>query len=379
MRRTLYKITFITLLFSFYNCGTKEKETAVVPSNENSEESIQISQTQFEQNNMQLGMLKEHTFPNTIQVSGMIDVPPENKAVVNATMGGYIKKLSYLEGDTIKKGQLLATIENPEFVSLQQEYSEIHERLTFLKSEYERQKTMLDENITSQKSFLKAESDYKTAVATYNGLRAQLKILNISPSAVEKGIITASAPIYAPISGSITKVNVTKGAYISPANPIVEIIDNSHIHLELSVFEKDILKVKKEQPIEFSISEATAETFKATVHLVGTAIEPNRTIKVHGHIENETAYHFLTGMFVEANIITDTFKAMALPNEAIITIDDIAYVLLLQKKEGNTYHFTQQQIEIGARYNTHTIIKNPERFTAKTHFLTKGAFNLISE
>ncbi|PTX59757.1 cobalt-zinc-cadmium efflux system membrane fusion protein [Kordia periserrulae] len=379
MQRILYKITLLGLLFSFYSCGTKENENAVVPSTENSEETIQITQIQFEQNNMQLGSLQEQSFPSKIHVSGMIDVPPENKAVVNATMGGYIKKLPYLEGDVIKKGQLLVTIENPEFVSLQQAYSEIHERLTFLKAEYERQQTMLRENITSQKSFLKAESDYKTAVATYNGLRAQLKILNISPSAVEKGIITSSAPIYAPISGSITKVNVTKGAYISPANPIVEIIDNSHIHLELSVFEKDILKVKKEQLIEFSISETTSETFQANVHLVGTSIEPNRTIKVHGHIEDEAEYHFLTGMFVEADIITDTFTALALPNEAIVTIDDMAYVLLLLKKEGNTYHFAQQKIDVGARYSTHTIIKNAARFDAGTQFLTKGAFNLMGE
>lgn len=378
MQRTSYKIILLSFLFSLSNCGTNEGEKPVIPSDKNQENTIQISQTQFESNQMQLGVLEEKSFPNTIQVNGMVDVPPENKAAVNATMGGYVKSMPFLEGDLIKKGQRLLTIENPEFVTLQQNYSEIHEQLTFLKSEYERQKTMVAEKITSQKNFLKAESAYKTALATHNGLRAQLKLLNISPIAVEKGVITTVVPIYAPISGSITKVNVTKGSYISPANPIVEIIDNSHIHLELSVFEKDIMNVKKKQKIQFNILEASTEKFAAKVHLVGSAIEENRTIKVHAHIENETDHRFLTGMFVEASIITNTSKAKALPSEAIVMIDDKAYVLILVKKEADMYHFEQQEIQIEKSSDGYTIVKDVERFSG-TQFLTKGAFNLLGE
>ncbi|AXG69820.1 nickel and cobalt resistance protein CnrB [Kordia sp. SMS9] len=378
MQRTYYKIILLSVLFSFYNCGKNEREKTVVPSDEHPGNTIQISQTQFETNQMHLGVLEEKLFPNTIQVSGIVDVPPENKAVVNASMGGYVKSMPFLEGDLIKKGQRLLTIENPEFVTLQQNYSEIHERLTFLKSEYERQKTMVAEKITSQKSFLKAESEYKTALATYNGLQAQLKLLHISPTSVEKGIITAVAPIYAPISGSITKVNVTKGSYVSPANPIVEIVDNSHIHLELSVFEKDIMSVKKGQKIKFNIPEASTENFTAKVHLVGSSIEENRTIKVHAHIENETDHRFLTGMFVEAFIITNSSRAKAVPDEAIVVVDEKAYVLILVKKEADIYHFEQRELQIGESSNGYTIVKDVERFSG-TQFLTKGAFSLLRE
>ena len=180
----------------------------------------------------------------------MIDVPPENRAVVNATMGGYIKTTPLLVGNKVKKGEVLVTIENPEFITIQQEYMEVNEQLTFLKSEYDRQVTMKAENITSQKSYLKAKSDYKTAVARHTGLDKQLRMLNISPSRVREGEISSIVSIYAPMSGSITKVNVNKGSYVSPANEIMEIIDTDHIHLELSIFEKDIMKVKKGQEIE---------------------------------------------------------------------------------------------------------------------------------
>ncbi|QHI36253.1 Cobalt-zinc-cadmium resistance protein CzcB [Kordia antarctica] len=379
MQRILYKITFLSLLFSLYNCGNKESQTTQNEVQETANNFIKISQAQFEQNKMTLGNLEEKQFPTIINVNGMIDVPPENKAVVSATMGGYIKNMPLLVGDKIKKGQLLATIENPEFVTLQQEYMEVNAQLTYLKSEFERQKTMVAEKITSQKSFLKAESDYKTAVATYNGLRQQLRMLNISPATVEKGTMVSVATIYAPISGSITKVNVTKGTYVSPAMSILEIIDNDHIHLELSVFEKDIMNVKKGQQIDFKIPEATKEIFKAEVHLVGTSIEQNRTIKVHGHIEDDENHNFLTGMFIDANIITNTTLAKAIPSEAIVVVDEVSYVLVLDKKEGKTYYFIQKEVVVDASYNGYSIIKNSEAFTSNTQFLTKGAFNLLGE
>jgi len=279
----------------------------------------------------------------------------------------------------VRKGQVLVTLENPEFIKLQQEYLEVNEQLSYLKSEYNRQVSMKAENITSQKSFLKAESDYKTAVAKHTGLDKQLRMLHISPSIVRSGTISSVVSIYAPISGSITKVNISKGSYLSPATEILEIIDTDHIHLELSVFEKDIMKIKKGQEIDFKIPEASSDRYKAEVHLVGTSIEENRTIKVHGHLENEEKTHFLTGMFINASIITDSAFAKAVPNEAVVEVDGVFYVLVLDQKEGDTYYFNQEEVKVKSSYNGFTVIENKSSFDSETKFLTQGAFNLIGD
>jgi cobalt-zinc-cadmium efflux system membrane fusion protein len=327
---------------------------------------------------MELGSIEEKSFPITVKTTGMIDVPPENRAVVNATMGGYIKTTPLLIGDKVRKGQALVTIENPDFVSLQQEYMEVHEQLTYLHSEFERQKTMKAENITSQKSFLQAESAYKTAKASHNGLRKQLQMLHISPASVEAGNIRSVVTIYAPIAGSITKVHVTRGTYVSPATAILEIIDNDHIHLELSVFEKDIMKLKKGQEIDFKIPESSTETYKADVHLIGTAIEANRTIKVHGHIEDEAGTDFLTGMFVEAAIITESAFAKALPETALVEVDDLFYALQMDQETEEGYYFNQQRVDVESKYNGFASIKNMDEIK-DSKFLIRGAFNLIHE
>jgi cobalt-zinc-cadmium efflux system membrane fusion protein len=368
-------------MFALYSCGNKEVKNEMVEVQKETTigDRIFVSKAQFERSNMTLGAIEEKSFPVTVKTSGMIDVPPENRAVVNATMGGYIKTTPLLIGDKVRKGQALVTIENPEFVGIQQQYMEVNEQLRYLKSEFERQNTMRIENITSQKSFLQAESSYKTAMARHNGLRKQLQMLNISPTRVEEGHISSIVTIYAPITGSITKVNVTRGTYVSPATAILEIIDNEHIHIELSAFEKDVMKLKKGQLINFKIPESSSEIYKAEVHLIGTTIEENRTVRVHGHIKNETEANFLTGMFVDAEIITESAFAKALPETAIVAFEDAYVVLKLDESTNDGYFFKQVEVKVGSFYEGNTSLISLDNLTTIDKVLTNGAFNLIAD
>ena len=376
MKRLLYFLSGFLILIAF-GCGNEEKKTSVTM--EPVKGQIVLSKQQFDSSGMLLGNLNTQSFPEVVSVTGMIDVPPENRAVISATMGGYIKETPWLIGDQIKKGQALVVIENPEFVKMQQEYLEVKEALNYLKSEYERQQVLYEEKISSQKSFLKTESEYKMAQAKFNGLQKQLEMLHISPKQVAEGDLKATSIIYSPISGSITRVNVSKGTYVSPASPIMEIIDNSHIHLELSVFEKDIMKIKKEQQIHFKIPEASTAVYEAKVHLIGSSINENRSIKVHGHLKDEVKSNFITGMFVEASIITTMKENSALPSEAIVSLDDKSYVLRLEKENENSYIFERTEVMTTDTYNDYTGIINAAEFQPTDSFLVKGAFNLIME
>jgi len=370
-------ITYISILvvvILIFSCKEAEKGTAITNLTSNY---IEITADQFEKNNYALRGFNEGDFPKVVNATGLIDVPPENKARVSAIMGGYIKSTPLLIGDSVKKGQVLVTLENPAFVTLQQEYMELNEQLVYLKSEYDRQQTMMEEKITSQKSFLKAESDYKTSLARQHGVKKQLEMLHISSSKAAKGIFTSVVSIHAPTTGTISKTFVSMGTYVSPASPILEIINNDHIHLELSVFEKDILTIKKGQEIAFKIPEASDQVYSGEVYLMGNTIDENRTIKIHGHIENETEYNFIAGMFVDAKISTSSEKQQALPSEAIVSADDLKYVLVLDKKENGVYYFLKKEVKTKDSYRENTSIINSKQFANDAQFLVKGAFSLI--
>ncbi|MCF1420615.1 efflux RND transporter periplasmic adaptor subunit [Mangrovimonas futianensis] len=371
-----YLYSLLLLLF-VVSCKSNSEEAPVAESNESSHE-LEITREQFQGESMALGQLSEYHFQETVQVNGMIDVPPHNKSNITTFMGGYVTKTPLLVGDLVKKGQLLVTLENTEYVEIQQQYLEAAEKLTFLKSEYERQKTLFDENITSQKNYLQAESNYKSNLAHYNGLKKKLEMMNLSPKSVEEGHISRSINLYAPISGSVSKVNISNGNYVSPADIVMEIVDTDHIHLELSVFEKDIMKIKKGQVIQFKIPEASNDIYTAEVHLVGTTIDENtRRVQVHGHLNKEEA-NFIVGMYVEAYISVSQKTAKGLPNEAIIKTENEAYVLTLAETTETAYYFEKTEVPLGETNEQTTEILNPEKLKGKD-ILIKGTSLLDNE
>ena len=381
-----YKIVFFSISIALFGCGKIDQANLDAEIQEKANEYIKVSEAQFDQSKMSLGKIENIEFPSLISINGMIEVPPQQRAVVMATMGGYIKTTPLLEGDYVNKGDALVTLENPKFIELQQEYLEVNEQLSFFKAEYDRQVKLKEENITSEKSFLKAESEYKTLVAKHTGLEKQLDLLNISPIEVKAGKISSISTIYAPITGSITKINISIGSYVSPADAILEIIDSDHMHLELFVFEKDIMKIKKGQAINFRIPESSKETYKAEVYLVGTSILANRTIQVHGHVEDESEHNFLSGMFVEAEIITGSDSSLigiekfaALKDEAIVNNDETSYVLVLAKKENGIYFFKRSTVEVIKNYSGYSAIKTKVNLDTNSQFLINGAFSLLGE
>ena len=361
-------------LLALISCNSKEISTEGEIVSQESALNITYTEEQFKTSGMELGTITMNNFSETIVTNGKIDVPPANRANVSAVFGGFIKNLPLLVGDIVKKGQFIASIENPDFIKLQQEYLELNEALTFLNSEFNRQKTLFDEKITSEKNYLKAESEYKATLAKRNGLAQQLKMVNIDLVALNNGTIVSSVPVYAPISGSISKVNVNVGEFVNASNTILEIIDNSHKHLELVVFEKDVLKIKKGQKITFQLPESSDVKFDAEVHLIGKTIDnETRTAQIHGHLISDSE-QFLVGMFVEAEIITKSLLKAALPTTAIITEEGITSVMLLSEKNEKGYHFEKVKVETGLKDDYYVEIKNIDDIKEGSQILVKGIF-----
>jgi cobalt-zinc-cadmium efflux system membrane fusion protein len=372
MKNILYTIGLATLLFS---CKEAKKEVEA-PKDSGL---ITVTATQFKSSAMEIASPSEQDFNVTIKASGKIDVPPSNKAKITTFIGGYVKSSKLLIGDKVIKGQALLTLESTEFLDMQKDYLEVAEQINYLKSEFDRQKTLYDEKITSQKNYLKAESDYRRAKGMYLGLREKLLLLNINPAQVEKGKMPSTITIFSPISGDVTVMNANVGMFMSPSDVILEIINTGDLHVELSVFEKDILKVKEEQKILFTVPEASNENFQGKVHLVGKSIEGNdRTVNVHGHLDQSVKQRLITGMFVEARIVVASKKGLAIPTDALITENNKYYVLLLDNDKNETYSFKKVAVTVGEKTEkTIELLKNNEINTT-SKILTKGVFDITN-
>lgn len=371
MKKLVYLFVLTTLLIS---CKDDKKE--IVEDTNNG--LITVTPSQFKNMEMEIATPKESDFDVTVKASGKIDAPPQNKAKITTFIGGFIKSSRLLVGDKVAKGQALVTIESTEIVDIQKEYIEVAEQINYLKSEFERQKTLYDEKITSQKNYLKAESEYRSAKGRYQSLRQKLQMLNINPTQVERGKVVTSITLFSPISGDVTVMNGNVGMSVMPSDVILEIVNTTTLHLEMKVFEKDILSIKENQTIKFTVPEASKELFFGKVHLIGKSIEGNdRTSNVHGHLDENVKQKLLTGMFIEAQIVVNTKKGFAIPKDALGFENDKNFVLLLKSQDAKGYHFQKVNVVKGESTEELVEIIPNKEINANSKLLTKGVFDLI--
>jgi cobalt-zinc-cadmium efflux system membrane fusion protein len=368
---------YIVIMLSLLALSCKN-ETVSIPETAEDSGYITVTKAQFKNMEMEMGTPVLMDFDVAVKASGRIDVPPKNRAKITTFISGFVKSSNLLIGDKVTQGQALLTIESPEIVDMQKDYLTVARQIEYLKSEYTRQKTLYDEKITSQKNYLKADSDYKTALGQYQTLRQKLIMMKVNPGQVEKGKIVSSITLYAPISGDVTTVNAAVGMAVNPSDMLMEIVDNKELHVELSVFEKDILKVKENQLIKFTVPEASKEVFEGDVHLIGKSIEgEDRTTNVHGHLDEKVKQKLLTGMFIEANIIVDRKKGYAVPKDALGKENDKYFVLLYHHEDGKGIHFTKVPVKIEASSDDFQEISMEGKIKPESKIVLKGVYDLI--
>lgn len=371
-------IFYLALTSALYSaCGTGKDQSFEVSAERDPNEII-ITQAQFEKAQMALDSLSSYTFSDFILTNGMVNIPAEGRFEVSSYFGGNIIRFDLLVGQMIKKGQVLFTIENPEFVQMQQDYLDAMSQLSYLQSDYERQKTLTAENISSQKNLAKAESDYKSTLAKTESLRKKLQLVNISTTQMDASKITSQSNIYAPISGYIESIKVNQGTYLNPSDIALTIINKDHLHIELNVFEQDAINLETGQPVTFYLPDNKSREFKGKIFLIGQSINEKRMLNIHVHLEDEKEGDLLVpGMYIEAKIGVKSIKKTALPASAVINSDEVNYALALTKTENDLYYFKKTKVEIGLQDDQMVEILPGSAFGKTTLFLSKGGFQLI--
>ena len=260
---------------------------------------------------------------------------------------------------------------------MQQNFLEAKGRLNYLKSDYDRQKELIADNVTSKKNFLKAESEYTVTLAQYQSLKKRLSLMNINPNTLSGDNIRSVINVPSPLSGYATTINATKGMYLNPSDVAITVTNTDDLHIELKIFEKDLPMVKVGQPINVRLQNDMNTIYEGKVHLVNKTINlQERTVNIHGDLMNDSdAKLFAPGMYIDGEILTTTTEYPALPVEAVANIDNDYFVLV---KENGT-NFKRVLVKIGATNNGFVQIVNADDFKPDTQFLTKGAFNLITE
>jgi cobalt-zinc-cadmium efflux system membrane fusion protein len=381
MKLPNYKISSFLFILFLFSCGSpqKEEEPAAKEETEHHEETgmVSITPEQYEVAGITLGTLESKSLSATIKVNGLLDLPPKNLVSISTPLDGIVKSTEMLQGMRVKKGTVVATIQNTEFIQMQQDYLDYKSQLDFLKQELARQEELSKENVNSKKAVQKARSEFNSISARLLGQKTRLSLLNINFPSLERGNISRTFNLYAPISGYVTQVNTNTGAFASTTDMLFKIADTEHLHAELTVFEKDVPKLRIGQKVKFTLANEESERM-ATVFLIGREISKERTIQIHCHLDKEDS-QLIPGMYLKAYVESGSNKVSALPEEAIVEFEGKKYVFVQLKKEAKdkSYEFKMKEVQVGISENGYTQVSLADQ--ENDNIVIKGAYDLLSK
>ena len=330
-----------------------------------------LTDKQLTLSKIELGKIEYRSISTILKLNGKIDVPPQNLVSVSMPLGGYLKSTKLLPGMHIKKGELIATMEDQQYIQLQQDYLTTKNKLEFAKMEYLRQKELNLSKATSDKLFQQTEMDYKSQLIMLSALGEKLKLININTANLNESTIGNSVKIYSQITGFVSKVNVNIGKYVNPTDVLFELINPSDFHLNLKVFEKDIGKLSIGQKLRAYSNNFPDIKNDCKIILISRDISLERTVDVHCHF-NRYDKTLLPGMYMNADVEVITNNAASVPEEAIVDFEGLNYVFVERDKN----QFAMVKVETGTHENGYIEIKNNKGFMNE-QIVIKGAYTIL--
>jgi cobalt-zinc-cadmium efflux system membrane fusion protein len=335
---------------------------------------VELNPEQVKAIQLRLGKIEMKDLSGAVKANGMLDVPPQNLVSVSAPMGGFVKSTELLQGMKVQKGQAIVVMQHPDYIQLQQDFLEVKSQLDYLKAEYQRQQELAKENVNAAKVLQLARSQYEANLAKYAGLHARLQLLDIDADKLNEKNIQSTITIHSPIRGFVTHVNVNIGMYVNPTDIMFKIVDTEHLHAELTVFEKDIPKIKVGQKVRLMLANEHHER-TATVYLVGREISPDRTVRIHCHLDKEDS-NLLPGTYLSAYVEAGARHVPALPDQAIVNFDGKYYVFVAGARERQ---FRMIPVTKGLSELGYTEVNVTSDLTPASEVVTEGAYDLLAK
>lgn len=329
MKKLIYIIPAFALLYSCSSEAPKEtaKETVV-----KAEQEITFTPAQMKNANVQVGTPELKDLSGVVRANGVVDVPPQNLVSVSFPLGGYLRSTDLLPGARVKRGQVIAVMEDVSYIQMQEEFLVVASQMEMQKKELARQRTLNESKASSDKNLEQAQAEYSSLEARHSGLRQKLLLIGINPDKLTASAISGKVNIYSPIDGYVSDVLVNVGMYLNPSDVLFELVNPNDLHIALTVFEKDLPMLQTGQKIRFNLTSDPSHTFEGEVVLVGRKLDENRSAEVHCHFDAEDK-DVIPGMFVTGEIEVTKANSLCVPEGAVVRLADAEYIYV-QKSEG---------------------------------------------
>ncbi len=302
------------------------------------ENTATLTAEQMKSIQIEFGMIEKKQLTASLKANGLLKVPNQNRANVTSLSGGIIKSILVQTGNTVKRGQVIATISDKAYIILQEEYLSTSAKLEWTQLEFDRQKQLQAGNAGALKNLQAIESEFKSLKAKKASFQKQLELVGINAETLTSENMRSTISITSPIDGTISNVMVNLGSYAEPSSAVAEIVDNSQLHLDLFVYEEDLPKMRIGQTIHFTLTNNPVDEYDADIYAISNTFEENmKAVAVHAMVKGEKA-GLIDGMSITALVSLDSATVDAVPTSAIVNHEGQDYIFIVTDEHSEEEH-----------------------------------------
>jgi cobalt-zinc-cadmium efflux system membrane fusion protein len=362
------------LLMTLVSCNSKTDKQAVVEKQPLIETTVTLNEAQLKNAALTIANPVDKVISTTIKVNGQVDVPPQSLVSISFPLGGYLKSSHLLPGTSVRKGEVIAVMEDQSYVQLQQDYLMAKAKMEYLSADLQRQKELSDADAVSKKNYQQVLSDFKMQQVIIKALEEKLRIINIDPEKLTVNKISRIVNVRSPISGYVTTINVNIGKYVNPSDVLFELVNPDDIHAAMTVFEKDISLFKKGMKGKVALNDNPSKEYLVDVILATKNVDESRSGLVHCHFENHNIHELLPGMFLTGVFELGNKPVIAVPEDAVVRFEGKQYLFIATNK--NTFEL--RLIETAGKENGWIAIKPQQNMDwLKQKIVVKNAYSLL--
>lgn len=367
MKRIVTYIALTTLIFTA--CNNSQPKAP-----ETDSDLIEITKDQVLTENIEFGTPSHILFESNLLLTGKIVPDINGSAIISAPVNGMTKKIYVQKGQYVKAGDVILEIGGSTLIDLQQATTTSSAKLQQLKSDFDRISTLYQENIKTEKEYLRSESEYKAELANFSALKLKLQNIGLNLKNVESGNYASTYKIKTPIDGQISDLNITIGEFISPQQHIAKIINLEKTQLQLAVFERDFPKIKTGQKVLFKTAGESDYYSSATITRISRILNTNtKSFDCFAKISEKNNSSFIINQLVSAKVIIESDSMLAIPQAAIATSGNSHYVFVIDSENDNSFLLNKIKVQVGRISNNYIEISD---FDNNKPILLSGTYNI---
>jgi RND family efflux transporter, MFP subunit len=359
------------------SCGNEPQaeETEEVAAQRSDLGEVQISPELYKK--LKIGQFQWAQVADSMRVTGRVEADETRIARISAPVSGRITELEVIEGQTVKRGDLIAVIRSVELSNAQSSFLRALSQQQLAARAVTRAKQLLDADVIGSAELQRRQAELEQATADLASASEQLKVLGMTDEGIaalkEKKTVNSVVPVYATITGTVLERRVTIGQVVQAAEIVAVLADLSHVWLVADVPEQTAGSLAVGKEVKAEIAALPGHEISGTLSFVSAIVNPEtRTVRARMNLPNPDR-KYKPAMLATMTLQENAERQRLIPSTAVVRENNEDYLFV----QTGPLHFAMRKVRLGDEIDGMRRLEDGVRPGEK--IVLDGAFHLNNE